>query len=78
MLVLRQITKRDNIISANYYPENEKVSGRIEVDLTTGKISSLEKAKGYEYSSAPVHAKRALLQMAELETMPKEETIMWY
>lgn len=78
MLVLREITKKDNIISADYYPENSIEGGHIEVDLSTEDICFLEKAKGYEYSSAPAHALNALLQMKTLETMPRERKIMWY
>ena len=65
-------------MSADYYPEDEKAFGHIEVDLNTKEISYLDKAKGYEYSSCPLHAKKALLKMTELDTIPKEKVVMWY
>lgn len=78
MLVLRNITRNNNIIAADYYPENRESSGHIKVSILNKNIVLLEKAKGYEYSSAPAHAKKALLDMIDIDELPAEVTVMWY
>ena len=78
MLVLRNINKKDNIIEADFYPEDGKEYGHIKVDLITGKYISLDLAKGYEHSTCPSHAKRELIAMAKMEEFPVERVVMWY
>lgn len=77
MLVLRKIEKRDNIIEADYYPENKPAKGHIKIDLGTNEVISLEEPEGYG-NSGLLHAKRALIKMAVLETLPEERFVMWY
>ena len=78
MLVLRNIKMKDNIISADYYPENEEVFGHIEVDVKSDEIIFLKKAPGYEHSTDPIHAQYALMGIAKSGKIPKERTVLWY
>lgn len=78
MLVLRNIVKTEDTIESEYYPENKNVFGHIKIDINSKRIVSLKKAKGYEYSSGPLHAKNELLKMVNLEDMPKERVVIWY
>lgn len=78
MIVLRNIVKENDIIEADYYPENGKTFGHIKVDLKTEEVISCIRAEGYEAGSGVAHALNALLKMSDLEEMPKEKTVMWY
>ena len=78
MLVLRNISKSNNTIEADFYPEDGKEYGHIKVDLLTGKYISITLAKGYENSTSPSHARRELIAMANLAELPKERMVMWY
>ena len=78
MLVLRNIKREGNIISADYYPEGEPEFGHIEIDSVSGEIVLLRRAKGYEYSTDGTHARKELMRLANLEELPEERTVLWY
>jgi len=78
MLVLRNIKKDGNIISADYYPENEPEFGHIKIDFTSGEIVFLQKAPRYTYFGDARHAWYELMRLAKLEEPPKEKTVLWY
>lgn len=78
MVVLRNIKRNDNLIEADYFPENDNAKGHISVDTVKNEIIDLIKAKGYEHSSAPLHAKNELLKLSAVEKLPQERTVMWY
>ena len=78
MITLKQIEINDRKASAQYYPEGSTDLGFIVVDLSTGKIEKVDLAKGYEYSTAPSHARRTLVKMAETGDTRKERTVFWY
>ena len=45
MLVLRNIKREGNVISADYYPEREPEFGHIEIDSVSGEVISLKKLR---------------------------------
>ena len=78
MLTLRNIKRTNNIIEADFYPENENVYGHVVVDLDTEDIISYTQAKGYEHSTCPTHALYELLRMKDLKEFPEKRVVLWY
>ena len=78
MVTLRNIERRDGILSADYFPEDREDSGRISIRESDG--------EEVEYIQAPTdsvgkfHGPVAygLKQLVGVEKLPKEKTIMWY
>ena len=79
MLKLKNIKKNNDIISAEYEPENSGVVGRIEIDMSSGKVI---KSVVSEYDKElPVyinHAINGLKKLSSAKELPSEKTIMWY
>lgn len=78
MLILRNIKRNDLTIEAEYFPENGKSAGFLRVKMGTGEVLEHRKAKGYEYSTAPSHAKNELIRLSKRERLPEEKTVMWF
>lgn len=82
MLKLKNIEKKDNWISADYYPEDWKEHGSVAINcLDTDDYSvQLSPKDEKEYSSYPyaVNALNALRDMVEDERELKDATIMTY
>lgn len=77
MVVLKNITKTKDSISANYYPEGDmNKEGFMKMSIPDKKI--IEHKKAVECSTAPVHAMYELRRMADRENPPKEITVLWY
>lgn len=72
MLKLINIKINDELISANYIPENSQEMGFVEVSLKDGSITKkIETAFEGDYSEYPSMAKRGLLRVAKMETIPE-------
>ncbi|MBE6537975.1 MAG: hypothetical protein E7671_00730 [Ruminococcaceae bacterium] len=81
MIILKNITKNDNIIEADYFPdiENEEINGHIKVDVATSEVISYTVAHGYEnYKFILYHAQNDLLRIAHLDPLPAERKVIWY
>ena len=78
MITLKKIKREGNIISADYYIEDDSGRGYVEVDFTTEKIIFLQAPPGWENYSCASHAKRELLRIAKSDTIPEERTVLWY
>ncbi len=78
MVILREITKSNDTIQADYYPEGDSSKGHLTVDISTGEILVHESAIGYENSTVSYHVKKALIRLASLNEIPKQKTVMWY
>lgn len=77
MVILKNITKTKDSISANYYPEgNMNEEGFMKMSIPDKKIIAHKKA--VEHSTAPVHTMYELRRMADRENPPKEKTVLWY
>lgn len=77
MITLKRIKRENNIIEADYYPEDSKECGYFKLNTDNGNILEFKSAEGYGKVTAS-HAKRELLRIAKLESLPEEKTIMWY
>jgi len=81
MLKLINITAENNIISANYDPENTGVSGFVSLDYKTGDILESRASEfDEEFPTYLQHAITALRKLtAETESeIPEEKLIAWY
>lgn len=77
MLRLKNIKISNDIAEADFYPEDQEVSGHIVVDLQTEEIQSIQHVPGYEFMY-PGHAAGKLIDMAEKHDESSESLVMWY
>lgn len=78
MIVLKNIKKDEHSIEADYYPEGVGARGYVKISLPDGEYLEVIPSPEYPNSSDPAHARYELLRLAELETLPKEKTVLWY
>lgn len=74
MVILKNIRKTQDSISADYYPEGKTPSGYMELRLSDSEIIK------HEVSGclAPAHVLRELKRLAKLDNPPTEKTVLWY
>lgn len=79
MLRLKEIKRNNSIISAYYDPEDSGELGYVEVSVKTGEEVKVEPSH-FEGTIRTYmrHAISALSQMAKMENLPEEKTVMWY
>ena len=79
MLKLKNIKMNNDIISAEYDPENSGALGTVSVDIKSGEIVT---SRISEYDrDFPVyldHAVACLEKLASQDSVPEEKTVMWY
>lgn len=73
MITLTNIKKTSNVISADFYVENNPQRGFIEMQLDNGNITKFNSV-GY----GSIHAKYAIERLAKMDNPPKEKTELWY
>lgn len=79
MLTLINIKKEKNTIAAEYYNEDEEDKlYYIKVDLTSEKTIVFKKPQSSIYGTGESHARRALLNLAALDSVPKKHKVIWY
>lgn len=81
MLKLINVKRNDNIIEANYKPVIPDVdeTGYLKVDLSTGEIiDNVDTTYDVPYQTFLVHAKNALIAIADQQPYKDEYTHMWY
>lgn len=79
MLTLINLKKENNIIEAEYYNEDEKDKlYYIKIDILSGEIVTLKKPNASIYGAASRHARRALIELAKLDSMPQKHKVIWY
>lgn len=82
MLKLINITKRDDIIEADYIPESSSLKAHVTLNLTSGKSSvEIIEEYGSTYSRMAINGlKRTLeeLDKGKINEVPKERFVMWY
>lgn len=74
MVILKNIMKTRDSISADYYPEGKNKGGYMKLSLTDGEIINHENAD--EFSAA--HVLYELRRLAKMENPPAEKTVLWY
>ena len=73
MVILKNILKTNNDISADYYIEGREPKGFMKVCLADGKVLEHKNAG---YGSA--HVRRELRFLAKVNNPPKEKIVLWY
>ena len=74
MVILKNIMKNSDSISADYYPEGENRGGHMKLILVDGEIVSHENADDF----SAVHVLYELRRLAKMENPPSEKTVLWY
>ena len=79
MVILKNIKKVNDSISADYYPEGKepkgvRVKGFIKIRISDGEVMEHENTNMF---AAP-HVKRELKRIAKMENPPEEKTVIWY
>lgn len=72
MVILRNIKKIGEDISADYYPEGKEPKGYMKIHL--GEIIEHENSS----ACAAVHVRNELRRLAKMENPPKEKIVLWY
>lgn len=73
MVVLKNISRTDVDISADYYIEGQEPKGFMRLRLTDGEIVAHENA-GYGSS----HVRNELKRLAKTDNLPTEKKVLWY
>lgn len=74
MVVLKNINRDDNYISADYYPENNKAKGFMKINITNEEIVEHDCAS----NCASAHVLRELRRLAKVNNLPKVKKLLWY
>ena len=74
MVILKNIKKVSDSISADYYPEGKEPAGFMKIRIPDGKIVEHENASMF---AAP-HVRRELKRIVKMDNPPKEKTVIWY
>ena len=72
MVILKNIKKTNNMISADYYQEGKRQKGFMRIEY--GKVTEHENASSF---AAP-HVRNELRRLAKMENPPTEKTVLWY
>lgn len=74
MVILKNITKTSDTISADYFPEGKEPKGFMEMELENKEIVRHDNASSF----AAAHVKRELKRLAKDDNPPKEKIVLWY
>ena len=74
MVILKNIKKTENSISADYYPEGKEPKGFMKMRISDEEVVEHEMTCMF---SAP-HVKYELRRLAKLDNPPKEKRVLWY
>ena len=72
MVILKNIKKTNNMISADYYPEGKEPKGFMRIE--DGKVIEHENASSF---AAP-NVRNELKRLARMDNPPVEKTVLWY
>lgn len=75
MVILKNITKTETEISAEYFPEGKEPKGFLKMGLPDCEIIEHNEIA---HSMAPSHVRRELVRLAKMNNPPKEKTVLWY
>lgn len=76
MVTLKNIKKKNDMISADYYLEGNEKKGFMEMRLSDKKIIRHEKTEGIVYGLS--HVQYELERLAKLDNPPSEKKVIWY
>ena len=72
MVILKNIRKNNDTISADYYPEGKEPKGFM---MLRGN-EAVEHNNASSFAAS--HVKRELQRLAKTSNLPKEKTVLWY
>ena len=72
MVILKNIKKISNTISADYYPEGKEPKGFMKIE--DGKVTEHENASSF----AGPHVRNELKRFVKMDNPPVEKTVLWY
>ena len=74
MVILKNIKKTEDNISADYYPEGKEPKGFMKMRIIDQEIIEHEKSG----LLAAAHVRKELRRLAVMENPPEEKTVLWY
>lgn len=74
MVILKNIKRTEDNISADYYPEGKGLKGFMKMRLSDQKIIEHEVSG---MVAAP-HVRYELIRLAKVDNLPKEKAVLWY
>ena len=74
MIVLKNIQKTADSISADYYPEGREPKGFMKISLLDGTVMEHKNICSF---SAP-HVLYELRRLIKRDNLPAEKTVLWY
>lgn len=74
MVTLKNITKTEDSIFADYYPEGRDIRGFMKIRLADEEIIEHQNVSSF----AAAHVRRELIRLAKRENLPKEKILLWY
>ena len=72
MVILKNIKKTGNTISAEYFPEGKEPKGFMKIE--GGNVTEHEIASSF---AAP-HVRNELKRLVKMDNPPAEKTVLWY
>lgn len=79
MIKLKNIVRKNNIVTCDIFPEDSKNPGTIVYDINKSDIQEYRLPKGYEWCKNHIaHASRAIKEMIKAEDTQSEKTVSWY
>ena len=74
MIILKNIKKTEDNISADYYPEGKEQKGFMRINLANSEVVEHENASAF----AAALVRSELRRLAKMDDPPKEKTVLWY
>ena len=78
MITLKNVRKENDMILADYFPEDSKVSNEIKINVKTLEFTGELVGYYLESKGHLGHARMTLRKMAEGKEPIQDTTIMWY
>ena len=78
MIQLKNVKKENDIISADYYPENSDKCSKVSLNIINGEFIGKLVGNDLETKSHLGHAKFALMDMRDNKRKIEDCKIMWY
>lgn len=74
MVILKNIQRTNEYISAAYYPEGKEPEGFMKISLLDKEVMEHKNVN----SLVAVHVRSELRRLAKIENPPEEKIVLWY
>ncbi len=78
MLKLKKITKNNNVISCELFPEDSEKAGFLHYDVKNDKVIEFAMPKGYEWCETYIAQALQFFRNAEKSKLPNEKVLIWF